>query len=293
MYNVFKPLAITLIAAGSLTVMPACGGKSNDIDAEAAAALQQAQSLLDQGNARVCVTMLDSIDMRYAADTEILRQSLALRPKALLQITLDEIASADSAVVANKAALDSLKPLMKHIDVPGTEGYSLKATAWDASFMDKSGISARVSEIGEFYLVSSVNPAGGLQHWSVSAVVGSNIATTDTVAYDGALSYRINNSEVITFTPAQSDAVGSLIASSETDTPVKVLFNGPNGRHRDISLTSSQVDGIATAYRYASAVKDMRNATIDKERLARRLDTLRQQIAAGENAVRSQSDQQN
>ena len=62
--------------------------------------------------------------------------------------------------------------------------------------------------------------------------------------------------------------------------PVKILFNGQNGRTSSISLNAAQIDGIATAYRYACAVNEMRDATIDRDRLNARAAKLREQIDA-------------
>lgn len=280
MYNAYRRIAAAAYAVAIASVaMTSCKGGADNKGAEAKIAFDKAQNALNSGDARECISLLDSLDSRFADDTDIMKQSMQLRPKALMQITVEDIAAADSTVTANKLLLDSLKPLMTHVNVPGTEGYMLKSSMVDPTFMNKTGLSPRVSENGEFYLVSSVNPAGGLKHWSVSAVVGDMIATTDTVPYDGTLNFRTGNSEVITFTPAGSRGIGELVAAHEGH-PVKILFNGQSGRTSSISLNAAQIDGIATAYRYARAVNEMRDATINRERLNARADKLREQIDA-------------
>ena len=272
MYNAYRRIAAAAYAVAIASVaMISCKGGADNKGAEAKIAFDKARNALNSGDARECISLLDSLDSRFADDTDIMKQSMQLRPKALMQITVEDIAAADSTVTANKLLLDSLKPLMTHVNVPGTEGYMLKSSMVDPAFMNKTGLSPRVSENGEFYLVSSVNPAGGLKHWSVSAVVGDMIATTDTVPYDGTLNFRTNNSEVITFTPAGSRGIGELVAAHE-GLPVKILFNGQSGRTSSISLNAVQVDGIATAYRYARAVNEMRDATINRDRLNARAD---------------------
>ncbi|MBD5230483.1 MAG: hypothetical protein HDS69_10695 [Bacteroidales bacterium] len=278
MYSVYKKMAAAAcVAAVAAMSLSSCKGANNE-GAEAQIAFDKAKNAYNGGNARLCLELLDSVDSRYSHDIDVMKQSMKLRPKALIILTEEDLAAADSTVNANKVMLDSLRPLMTHVAVPGTEGYSVKTSAVDPSFMNKTGVSPRVSEIGEFYLVSSVNPAGGLQHWSLSAVVGDMIATTDTVPYDGTLNFRTNNSEVITFTPAGSNGIGQLVADNP-GLPVKIIFNGQNGRNRSISLTAEQIDALATAYRYAAAVNDMRNATIDVERLNARHAKLQQQTA--------------
>ncbi len=278
MYNVYKHISKTFLTISIATLaLSSCKSEKSDTATLAEELFNKAQTELNSGNAHECITLLDSLDSNFIKERDIIQQSMNLRPQALLQIATEEIASTDFIINTNKAKLDSLKPLMTHIDVPGTEGYSLVGTLVDPNFMNKTGISPRVSEIGEFYLVTSVNPAGGLKHWSVSAVVGDMIATTDTVAYDGALNFRLNNSEVITFTPAGSNSIGELVANNP-NLPVKIIFNGENGKTKSISLSTTQIEGMATAYRYALAINDMRNATINLERLNARCNKLQQQI---------------
>lgn len=278
MYNVYRYIGTALLATALTSIsVSSCKSATDNRDAEAQIAFDRAQNALNDGKPEECIELLDSLDKKFADKAGIIKESIKLRPKALMQITVADIAAADSAVNSNKVLLDSLKPLMTQVNVPGTEGYMLKLSMFDSEFMNKTGVSPRVSENGEFYIVSSVNPAGGLQHWSVSAVVGDMIATTDTVPYDGTLNFRTNNSEVITFTPNASRGIGELVAAN-SGMPVKILFNGQNGRTHSISLNGGQIDGIATAYRYAEAVNSMRNATIELQRLNARLEKLQQQV---------------
>lgn len=293
MYNVFKIISGAVAVSTVALSLYSCSGNVNDDAAKAEIMYERAQSALNGGNPRHCIELLDSLDSNYSAQSDVMKRSIALRPKALLGLTEEEIVVTDSVINTNKLLLDSLKPLMVHIEIPGTEGYVIKQTAYDPDLMNKTGISPRVSENGEFYIVSSVNPAAGLQHWSVSAVVGDMIATTDTVIYDGALNFRMNNSEVITFTPAGSNEFGKLIAEN-IGLPVRVLFNSQNGHSISITLNASQVDGIATAYNYASAINDMRNATVNIERLSARRGKLNQQLqdAAGSESQSIDTDPQ-
>lgn len=280
MYNVYKKILILICGtAVMMSSINSCKGKTDDGADEAQAAYNSAQSAYDNGNPYLCIELLDTIDGKFSKDIEVMKQSMQLRSKALAVITDKEIESADSAIEANRMMIDSLRLLMTHVNVPGTEGYSVKTTAVDAGFMNKTGISPRVSEIGEFYIVSSLNPAGGLKHESLTAIVGDMTANSDTVRYDGALNFRTNNSEVITFTAAGSNAIGELVAS-HPELPVKILFNGVNGRNKSLNLTRNQVEDIATAYRYAHAINAMRDATIASERLKARRAKLEQQIVS-------------
>lgn len=284
MYNAYKHIAtVALTIALASMSLSSCNSGQEDKAAKAKALLDNAQTALSNGNAEDCISLLDSLDANYLSEHNIIEQSMKLRPKALIELSKMEMDSTEVVINNNRHCLDSLKPLMTHIDVPSTEGYELAKSLVDPNFMNKTGISPRVSEIGEFYLVTSVNPAGGLKHWSVSAVVGNQIATTDTVACDGALNFRTNNSEVITFTPAGSQAIGELVASN-SNLPVKIIFNGENGKSKSITLSAAQIDGMVTAYRYATAINDMRNATINLERLNTRINKLQQQSASNDAA---------
>lgn len=279
MYNVFKQIAILVIP--SLFILPGCGSSQQENN-DGQVALQRAEAMLNQGDPDGCIVLLDSVDGAFASQPEVLRASMALRPRAIEQAARRDILTVDSIIAQATLSVDSLRPMFTHIDVRGTDGYDIAIVAQDESFMNKTGIQGRVSEFGEFYIVSSVCPAGKLQHWSLTANVDGLMASTDTVPYDGALNYRINNGEVVTFSVKGSDAIGELISQHQSS-PVTIIFNGQEGKTKNMTLTANQASGIATAYTYAQAISSLRMATIEKQRLEQRIAVALKQQAATAN----------
>lgn len=276
MYSVINKMAVT--AAISLLMCAGCsgGGSRNQIDS--GRLLDDAHAQIVGGNPRKALELLDSLDRTYNDVPEAIKKSMRMRPEAIEALAVINIAETDSLIAKMSHRLDSIAPLMKKINLPQTEGYFVATEGYDPSFMNKTGISARVSEIGQFYLVSSVNPSSGINHWSVSALSGEMTATTDTVPYDGILNYRINNSELISFSPTQSDTVGHFIYLNRS-CPIYLSFNGQNGKSRRIKLSSKQTEAIATAYDYALLINSLRTLTIEREKFEKQIQLARQQTA--------------
>ncbi|MDE6755622.1 MAG: hypothetical protein K2J66_00595, partial [Muribaculaceae bacterium] len=146
MYNVYRHIGTALCATAMTSLlMVSCKGAADNKETEARIAFDKAQFALDNGDARECVALLDSLDRKFSDDTDIMKESMKLRPRALLLITAEDMSAADSVINTNKALLDSLKPLMAHVAVPGTEGYLIKASAYSPDFMNRTGVSPRVS----------------------------------------------------------------------------------------------------------------------------------------------------
>ena len=120
----------------------------------------------------------------------------------------------------------------------------MRDIGYKPDFMNSTGIEARVSEIGQFYVVSSSNPSVG--HTSITLVIGDYSATTPEVAYDGESNYRIGGGEVITFSPEQSDTIGALAAKF--------------------------------AYRYSSSIIRARDNEVKRQRLMKTIEIAQRQM---------------
>lgn len=276
--NRFAPLTV-------LVLLAACGKTTSRSQIEAQMLLESATQAIDAGNPQQALLFLDSIDSAYKNETEIIKESIRLRPTVMGCLISTQIADNDSLLAERTAELDSIGKIMKYVSIPQTDGYYV-AGEIDKSFTNSTGISARVSPAGEFYIVSSVNPASGLNHWSVSVIAGSDKATSDTVPYDGVLNYHINNSELISFSSAQSSMIGRTILDNRHN-PVTICFNGQKGKQKSISLSSQQVDAIATAMRYSELVNEVRTCTLERERLEKKLQMAKDQSARFKDKVRN------
>ncbi len=261
-------LALTAIVSAS------CGKKANP---EAEGLLNMAQTAFDNSAYAEARTLLDSLQKGYPAEIELQRAGMALRPKVIEQLTLVEIQQTDSAVAAEKAEADKLKSGLKWVKTPGMiEGYWTYGKTYRPDFMNTTGIEPRVSDIGEFYIVSSVNPGGGLKHTSIAVSGNGGRAQTAPVPYDGESNYRIDGGEIITFSPEASDTIGAFALNNQ-GAPLTLHFIG--GKERSQKLSADQVAAIAAAYRYSRITIDARERTVNRQRLEKQLAIARDQIA--------------
>lgn len=271
-----------LLPIGSclLALMCSCGGKQEN---------PQARELIDNANAAfeqqdydLATTLLDSLQKTFPSELGIQRESMALRPKVIEQTALLQLQQLDSLDAADTSTLTALKPALKWVKTPGMiEGYWIDAKAYNPNFMNTTGIEARVNEIGQFYIVSSVNPAGTLKHTSVTLKTGSESVTTQTVPYDGESNYRLGGGEVITFSPEQSDTIGFTAMQAVNANPSAtgtLIFNGAKNT-KSTRLNAAQTAAIANAYRYSSAVIRARDNQVQRQKLNRTIEIARQQAA--------------
>lgn len=265
-----KSYTLLLVAAAGIAVA-SCGSRSADADAVPAALLEQAEACVNTDPA-TSIALLDSLSKTYRTETALVKQAMALRPRAIEQLTLREIATADSLLEANKHEIETLRGSLRWVKEPRmVDGYYIAGTVYNPDFMNNTGIEARVTDIGRFYVVSSANPGNG--HTSVTLTDGSASATTGEVPYDGESNYRIGGGEVVTYSPEKSDTLGAFAAQASG--PLTLRFNGRGKSAR--KLSARDVEAIAVAYRYSKAVENARNADIEQQRLRKQLEIARSQ----------------
>lgn len=271
-----------LLPIGSclLALMCACGGKQEN--PQARELLDNANAAFEQQDYALATTLLDSLQKTFPSELGIQRESMALRPKVIEQTAILQLQQLDSLDAADTSTLTALKPALKWVKTPGMiEGYWIDAKAYNPNFMNTTGIEARVNEIGQFYIVSSVNPAGNLKHTFVTLKTGSESVTTQTVPYDGESNYRLGGGEVITFSPEQSDTIGFTAMQAVNANPSAtgtLIFNGAKNT-KSIRLNAAQTAAIANAYRYSSAVIRARDNQVQRQKLNRTIEIARQQAA--------------
>lgn len=258
------------------------GCSNNKENEQARSLLTQAQEAFKSGNFTVAAYNLDSLQKSFPQEVKLQREAMSLRPQIIEAESMFKIDSIDTAYNSDIEKLKMLKPQLKWIKTPGmVEGYWIAPGAYNPNFMNTTGIEARVSEIGEFYIVSSANPSAGLKHTSVTLRTACGQADTPAIAYDGESNYRINGGEVITFSPAQSDSIGALAlktAEAKQTSGASVILKGNNGK-RDIKLTAKQLDGIAKAYEYSMITIRARDSQVERERLMRTIEIAKRQLA--------------
>lgn len=266
------------LIAGLAIAGSGCSSKSENPDARNL--LAKAENDFNSGNYASSIALLDSLQKTFPAETALQREAMAMRPKVIEAEATKALAAVDSTYNADIETLKSLKTQLKWIKTPGMiEGYWIAPEVYRSDFMNTTGIEARVSEIGEFYIVSSVNPAGNLKHQSIGLKTSAGNAHTQNVAYDGESNYRIGGAEVITFSPAQSDTIG-MVARNAVEANqaagASVIFYGVKGE-KSVKISPAVLKGIGKAYAYSAATIRARDLQVERERLNRTIEIARRQ----------------
>lgn len=269
------------LIAGLAIAGSGCSSKSENPDARNLLAM--AENDFSSGNYASSIVLLDSLQKTFPAETALQREAMAMRPKVIEAEATKALAAVDSTYNADIETLKSLKTQLKWIKTPGMiEGYWIAPEVYRSDFMNTTGIEARVSEIGEFYIVSSVNPAGNLKHQSIGLKTSAGNARTQNVAYDGESNYRIGGAEVITFSPAQSDTIG-VVARNAVEANqaagASVIFYGVKG-DKSVKISPAVLKGIGKAYAYSAATIRARDLQVERERLNRTIEIARRQQQA-------------
>lgn len=264
--------------AGLAIAGSGCSSKSENPDARNLLAM--AENDFNSGNYASSIALLDSLQQTFPAETALQREAMAMRPKVIEAEATKALAAVDSTYNADIETLKSLKTQLKWIKTPGMiEGYWIAPEVYRSDFMNTTGIEARVSEIGEFYIVSSVNSAGNLKHQSIGLKTSAGNARTQNVAYDGESNYRIGGAEVITFSPAQSDTIG-MVARNAVEANqaagASVIFYGVKGE-KSVKISAAVLKGIGKAYAYSAATIRARDLQVERERLNRTIEIARRQ----------------
>lgn len=274
-----------LIPVTALCLLTACGGSKEN--PEARQLLTDATEAFRNGDYTRSTILMDSLQKGFPEEISIQREALSLRPQVIEQIALMKIASVDSMSQADKLMMEQLKPMLKWVKTPGMiEGYWTDAKSYTPNFMNTTGIEARVSEIGQFYIVSSANPSS-LKHTSVTLTLGDRSATTASVPYDGESNYRIGGGEVITFSPEQSDTIGAVVSevlSTSSPKAATITFNGEKGE-KTVKITEAQARGIVNAYLYSLALIRARDNEVERQRLERTIEIAKRQAAKNAAAI--------
>ena len=266
------------LIAGLAIAGSGCSSKSENPDARNL--LAKAENDFNSGNYASSIALLDSLQKTFPAETALQREAMAMRPKVIEAEATKALAAVDSTYNADIETLKSLKTQLKWIKTPGMiEGYWIAPEVYRSDFMNTTGIEARVSEIGEFYIVSSVNPAGNLKHQSIGLKTSAGNARTQNVAYDGESNYRIGGAEVITFSPAQSYTIG-MVARNAVEANqaagASVIFYGVKGE-KSVKISPAVLKGIGKAYAYSAATIRARDLQVERERLNRTIEIARRQ----------------
>jgi len=254
--------------------LAACSGDNGE-KAAADSIVAEASAALDRGDFARAETLLDSLTATYPKQIEAGRAALALRPKVMERKTEQEIADLQTLMQYTGAYVDSLggfftsvarsedilEPYLIHKDVP-------------ANWRDRNTAVARLSNSGEFYVISSL--AGNTaHHTALQMTCGGVSATSGTVPYDA--SDRLLR-ESVRFPSAQADTLGAFAMQVDGRGPVTLNFVGGK-KAPSATLSAKEVHAMADTYRMGRAMQTVSSGMARLEQLKAKLQLARDQAA--------------
>ena len=127
----------TIIAAAAVALgLSACADKEAQGAAELYAQTEQA---LSERNFSGAITLLDTLNSRYPKQTEVRRNALQLRAKAIEGLTSDSIEAVSRRLAEATLAVQQLQPGFKYVkSTTGLDGYYIPSSASDKVMTDDS-----------------------------------------------------------------------------------------------------------------------------------------------------------
>lgn len=276
----FKGLTNTyaiLLLAAAMSVT-SCGNSKSESQVNAENILSEAQSLYDSGKYMEAIGTIDSLMKKHPGIIDVQRQAMHLKTLVVeKQTILDSIAN-DSAIVANKQIVDSLANNFKYVKTADmVEGYYVSKNVSGDNLTKRTNIEARINEMGEIYLVSSLY-GKSIKHTKLRAVAGDSTVETEAVPYDNARNYRFKDGgtpvEMVTFRKADCDTLCQFIADNVAK-DIKVEFVG--SKKYSLPLPSKTKNMIAETYIFATHKAQLKKAEDLKLYYMRKLQITRKQ----------------
>lgn len=266
----FNAATKSLMAALALTALVAC----SDSEKEGATKLfNEAQTQIDSNNYGGALVVLDTLNSRYPAQTAIRKDALRLRALAMQGLATDSIAAGSEALAQATLNLEQVEPNFRHVDSSvGLEGYYLPKGVSDQMMME-SGLQARVSDKGFFYIVVNVQGKSiGLQ--SIEFVDGSESISSSDISSSRVI--KVEGSESASFNPEDLEGIGAWLTSHPGAN--KVVLHGTKS-NVNVKLTDKLRNEITDCYTFSEALQAKRLASLKREKYERMLATARDQLA--------------
>ena len=267
----FNAINKTLLAALGLSLaLASCSDKERE---GAAALYSDADAAVKAGNYGGALVMLDTLNSRYAGQTEIRKDALRLRAMAMEGVATDSIAAGSRALAEATVRVEEWRPKFRHVDSSvGLEGYFLPVGVSE-KVMTATGIQPRVSDKGFFYIVANVQGKSiGLQ--SIEFVDGAASVSSSSISPSRII--KVEGSESASFNPEELEGIGAWVADHPGTS--KIVLRGSKGS-ADVKVNDKLRMQIVDCYEYSRALQAQRLASLRREKYERMLATARDQIA--------------
>lgn len=265
MYNAASKLTAIIIAAASFA---SCGDSNKDAAMQLSEA---AENEVKSGNYQAAVTLLDTLDTRYASQTEVRRSAMKFRAMAVEGLTLKRISAVDDTLAVLKSKLDAYD---KQFEYVANLGKNLGGNYIAKSIVkDKSDILPRINDDGYFTLSVRI-PGRSIGFSSVRFTDGE--ASVATSPIDPSRLVKVEDTEMTVL--QQEDVADAMKWLTLHPSAGSYQLVGAKSTIKQ-KLSSRLCQAIIETWAYASDKQAYRLALIEREKLERKLKLCRDQLA--------------
>lgn len=267
----FNAINKVIFAAMVLSLpLLSCSDKNRS---DASALFAESEAAISSANYSGALVLLDTLNSRYPDQVDIRRDALRLRALAMQGLATDSIAIGSEALAVATLRVEELRPKFRHVDSSvGLEGYFIPDGAPE-KVMTTTGIQARVSDKGFFYIVANLQGKSiGLN--SLEFVDGTESVSTSTISE--ARIVKVEGSESVSFNPEDLEGVGAWLSNHSTAN--KIVMHGSKGSV-NVKLDDKLRTQLVACHEFSEALQAQRLASIKREKYERMLATARDQLA--------------
>lgn len=261
---------------GLLLLAGATGCGPSDEERAAATLVGQAEALYDMGDYQGAIDSVKVLNERYRGLTDLRRSGLRIQALATEGLIRDSIEAVEPVMAQAKLDTDSLGKLFVHIEpaAEGLDGYYLAAAIPASSAMETTTVQPRVDEQGYLYLTANVSGRSigieGLKigneqdAWTSGRISPSRVAT-------------VEGSDIASFAPEDLTGLGPWLLEHRGENLTGTLTGARGAASFKISPMLRQA--LVESYEYSEAWQRERRASILREKLERKLQAVRDQLA--------------
>ena len=263
MYSVVnKVLYVALLAV----ILSACG----NADREAALQLtQDAENEVKAGNYDEAIALLDTLDNRYAAEVEIRRSAMKYRAMAVEGVTIRRISAVDDTLAQLKAKLDQFETKFDYVTNPGKGlGGNFIAKSLTKGNYD---ILPRINDEGYFTISVKIGKSIGFEYIKFISKDG----TVSTKPIDASRLVKVESNEMTVLQQEDADDAIKWLTGNDADA-YELVGSKSTVKQK---LTPAMREAIVETWQFAEAKQSYRLALITREKLERKLQLCRDQLA--------------
>ena len=263
MYNAVSK---SLFAVAITLAVCSCGNSQREAATELSLS---AENEVKAGNYEGAIALLDTLDNRYASEIEVRKSAMKFRAMAVEGLTIRRITAVDDTLAILKAKMDELETKFDYVENPGKGlGGNFVAKELVKGSYD---ILPRINDEGYFTISVKIPRQIGFEHITF---IGNGTAATDNISSSRLVT--VENSEMTVLQQEDvAQAMEWLVSRTNADSYELV---GTKSTIKQ-KLSSNMLNALVTTWQFAQAKQAYRLALIEREKLERKLQLCRDQLA--------------